>query len=86
MTMQSKIFATCRMYLKAIEEKNEERKQIFAERANTLYRETFGTEYEHHSIREYILFCMAMGESGYYFKEDLRKLLKSMSAQPSGRL
>lgn len=79
MTLQSKIFATCRMYLKAVEEKDEERKAIFQERANTLYRETYGTEYELGIIREHILFCMAMGESGYYFKEDLREAVKTLA-------
>lgn len=49
------------------------------ERANTLYRETLGTEYEFTSIREVILFDMAMGESGYYFKEDLRNVVKALS-------
>ena len=80
MTLKSKIFATCRMYLKAIEENNEERKQVFVERANTLYRETIGTEYEYHSIREHLLFCIAMGESGYYFREDLRTAMKALSS------
>lgn len=80
MTLESKIFATCRMYLKAIESRDEKRKSVFQKRANDLYAETCGTEYEFQPIREHILFCIAAGETGYYFKEDLRALLKAISA------
>lgn len=79
MTLKSKIFATCRMYLKALEENDEERKQVFIKRANMLCVETLGTEYEFSFIRESILFRVAGGESGYYLMEDLRKAIKVLS-------
>jgi hypothetical protein len=76
MTVYSKAFAICRMYIQAVETKNTELKIRFEGRANDLYRETFGTQYSQTPLREHILFGIACGETDFFFLEDVRAMMK----------
>mgnify|MGYP006928573499 CR=1 FL=1 len=79
MSIETKIFATIRMYLQAYENRfdNPEALQKWAERADALYSELHETRYNMTYVREHLFFNMAFASTDYYLICDLRKYLKN---------